>query len=92
METTLTLRWLRSAALWIADRLDPGPERSVWVRPAMRQVPVPVPDCPTELRVWATDPDEQRAARDQIKSGHPLFVQVPDVDGTFTLSVRPARW
>ncbi|MFE9610195.1 hypothetical protein [Streptomyces sp. NPDC006012] len=128
------LGWLCGEALRIADRLDPDPERSAWVRPAMRTAPVsapahasvpapgpvpapepvsvpasepapepeslpppepvpapgPAPDCPAELRVWATDPDEQRAAREQLRAGGPLVVRVPDAGGTFILSVRPA--
>ncbi|MFF4750532.1 hypothetical protein ACWD5R_17970 [Streptomyces sp. NPDC002514] len=90
----LALRWLCGEALRIADRLDPDPDpdpaRSAWVRPAMRTVPVPVPDCPTELRAWVTDPDEQCAARERIRGGRPLVVRVPDAGGTFILSVRPA--
>ncbi|EGX55745.1 hypothetical protein SZN_31369 [Streptomyces zinciresistens K42] len=87
----LVLRWLRGEALRIADRLDPDPRRSAWVQPTMRAATVPMPDCPAELRVWATDPDEQRAAREHIKGGHPLFVDVPDADCTYTLSVWPVR-
>ncbi|MFF4754037.1 hypothetical protein ACWD5R_21205 [Streptomyces sp. NPDC002514] len=85
------LRWLRSEALRVADRLDPDPARSVWVRPAMRRAAVPVPDCPAELRVWATDPDEQRAAHDRLRGGRPLFLRFPDPDCTFTLSIWPAQ-
>lgn len=87
----LALRWLRGEALRVADRLDPDPNRSTWVRPAMRQAAVPAPDCPTELRGWADDPAEQRAARTRVKDGDPLFVVVPDVDCTYTLSVWPIR-
>jgi hypothetical protein len=81
----LVLRWLRGEALRIADRLAPDPQRSAWVQPSMRAATVPVPD------LWATDPDEQRAAREHIKGGHPLFVKVPDADCTYTLSVWPVR-
>ncbi|MFJ6566880.1 hypothetical protein ACIQNU_05635 [Streptomyces sp. NPDC091292] len=87
----LALRWLQGEALRIADRLDPDPTHSPWVQPAMRTAIVPVPDCPTDLRVWAEDPEEQRAARDHIKAGHPLFVKVPDADCTYTLCVWPVR-
>ncbi|MFB7495318.1 hypothetical protein ACFC09_11535 [Streptomyces sp. NPDC056161] len=86
----LALRWLRGEALRIADRLDPDPQHSAWVRPAMRTAPVPVPDCPAELRAWATDPTEQRAAHEQIRAGRALAVRIPDAGCTFTLSVRPA--
>ncbi|GAA4782487.1 hypothetical protein GCM10023329_35620 [Streptomyces sanyensis] len=87
----LALRWLRGEALRIADRLDPDPLRSMWVQPAIRAATVPVPDCPAELRAWATDPDRQREAREHIKDGHPLFITVPDADCTYTLSVWPVR-
>lgn len=87
----LALRWLRGEALRIADRLDPDPRRSAWVRPTMRVPTAPAPDCPTELRAWATDPDEQREAREHVKGGHLLFVRVSDADCTYTLSVRPVR-
>ncbi|WP_432137496.1 MULTISPECIES: hypothetical protein [unclassified Streptomyces] len=87
----LVLRWLRGEALRIADRLDPDPHRSAWVQPTMRAATVPVPDCPAELRMWATAPDEQREAREHIKGGHPLFVKVPDTDCTYTRSVWPVR-
>ncbi|WP_432066389.1 hypothetical protein [Streptomyces sp. C10-9-1] len=87
----LALRWLRGEALRIADRLDPDPDRSAWVQPAMRVATVPVPDCPAGLRVWATDPDRQHEAREHIKGGHPLVITVPDADCTYTLSVRPVR-
>ncbi|MFB7496810.1 hypothetical protein ACFC09_19365 [Streptomyces sp. NPDC056161] len=87
----LALRWLQSEALRLADRLDPDPARSAWVRPSMRKAAVPLPDCPAELRVWATDPGEWRAARDLIRGGRPLSVAIPDADCTYTLSLRPAR-
>ncbi|MDT9681474.1 hypothetical protein RND61_05215 [Streptomyces sp. TRM76323] len=87
----LALRWLRGEALRIADRLDPDPNRSAWVRPAMRQGTAAAPDCPTELRVWADGLEEQRAAREGIKGGDPLFVVVRDTDCAYTLSVWPVR-
>ncbi len=84
----LALRWLRGEALRIADRLDPDPKRSGWVQPSMRADVVPVPDCPAELRVWADEFNEP-AAREHIKSGHPLFETFPDVDCVYSLSVWP---
>ncbi|MER6527607.1 hypothetical protein [Streptomyces sp. NPDC001508] len=90
----LVLRWLRGEARRVADRLDPDPadypafDRWPW---AIELDSVPVPDCLTELRVWADDPDEERAAREHIKGGHPLFIKVPDADCTYTLSVWPVR-
>ncbi|AYV25563.1 hypothetical protein EES41_02305 [Streptomyces sp. ADI95-16] len=85
----LALRWLRSEAERIADRLDPDPARSAWVMPWMRVDPVPVPDTPAELRIWAEHPEEQQEARDQLKEGAPFSVVVPDKGCRFTLSVWP---
>ncbi|MEU1806029.1 methyltransferase domain-containing protein [Streptomyces sp. NPDC019937] len=88
------LRWLRDTALHIADRLDPDPARSAWVRRTMRKVRVPVPDGPAELRVWAEEieePGAQRAARARIEGGEPLSVVVPDTGCRYTLSVWPLR-
>ncbi|KUN94035.1 hypothetical protein AQJ67_37360 [Streptomyces caeruleatus] len=90
----LVLRWLRGEALRIANRLDPDPadypafSRGFW---AIECDSVPYPDAPSELRVWASDPDEERGAREHIKGGFPLFVRVPDEDCTYTLSVWPVR-
>ncbi|MFF2848756.1 hypothetical protein ACFVT5_20880 [Streptomyces sp. NPDC058001] len=85
----LAVRWLTSQALRIADRLDPDPNRSPWVRKAMRKTSVPEPDSPTQLRVWVGNPAKQQAARDRIKSGYPLLLLVPDTDCAYTLSIRP---
>ncbi|MEU9315301.1 hypothetical protein [Streptomyces sp. NPDC048295] len=83
------LRWLGGQALWIADRLDPDPQRSSWVRPFMLLPAVsPTVDRPAELRAWYEDRESQRAAHAHIKSGAPLLVVVPDLDCTYTLSVR----
>ncbi|MFJ6568688.1 hypothetical protein ACIQNU_14785 [Streptomyces sp. NPDC091292] len=86
----LAIRWLRSQALRIADRLDPDPNRSPWVTPAMRQPTTPPePDSPTHLRTWAHNPTRQQAARLRIKAGHPLLILIPDTDCSYTLTVQP---
>ncbi|GAB3951752.1 hypothetical protein [Streptomyces sparsus] len=85
----LALRWLRAEALRIADRLDPDPQHSAWVRPFMRLPSVPLPDCPTGLRVWAADQGGQREARRHIRSGRLLSATFSDADCTYTLSVLP---
>ncbi|WP_405614348.1 hypothetical protein OG292_16570 [Streptomyces sp. NBC_01511] len=85
----LALRWLGGEAERIADRLDPDPERSAWVKPWMRVAPAPVPDGPAELRSWAGDPEEQRAARDQLKADDPLSVVIADNGCRYTLTVWP---
>ncbi|MFF2845638.1 hypothetical protein ACFVT5_04830 [Streptomyces sp. NPDC058001] len=81
----LALRWLSGQALHIADRLDPDPASTPWLPPAARQATAPEPDGPTDLRIWAEDRKEQRVARERIKTGHPLFVVIPDRDCTYTL-------
>ncbi|MEW5356001.1 hypothetical protein [Streptomyces sp. 16-176A] len=83
------LRWLQGEAARIADRLDPDPERSAWVKSWMQMGTVPVPDCPTELRFRVEDADEQHSARDQLKDGAPLSVVIPDKGCRFTLTVWP---
>lgn len=85
----LALRWLRGEAEHIADRLDPDPERSAWVKPWMRVDPVPLPDCPAELRFWADAPEGHQAARDQLRDGAPLSVVVPDNGCRYTLTIWP---
>ncbi|MCS0634609.1 hypothetical protein NX801_02810 [Streptomyces sp. LP05-1] len=89
LSPVLALRWLRGEARRIADRLDPDPACAAWVTEAMRQPVTPVPDCPAELRVWAADPADQRAARAHLKAGVPLTVTVPDTDCRYTLTIRP---
>lgn len=85
----IALRWLQGEAEHLADLLDPDPKHSPWVRPWMRVNPVPVPDCPTELRFWSLDAEEHQAARDQLKEGAPLSVVIPGRGCRFTLTVWP---
>ncbi|WP_329195562.1 hypothetical protein [Streptomyces sp. NBC_01435] len=87
----LALRWLGGQALWIVDRLGPDPQRLVWVRPFMCSSADPALSHSGDLRAWYEDRESQRAARAHIKTGAPLLVVVPDVDCTYTLSVRPAH-
>ncbi|MET8829583.1 hypothetical protein ABZX40_27695 [Streptomyces sp. NPDC004610] len=87
----LALRWLRDEALRLADRLDPDPQRLVWIGPAFRAAPTPVPDCPAALRFWATGPAVRREAREHLRSGRPLVAAFPDLDCVYTLSVRLAE-
>ncbi|MFJ2818849.1 hypothetical protein [Streptomyces sp. NPDC087294] len=88
----LALRWLSGEALRIADRLDPQPTGTPWVSPLMHAFRLVKPGCPTELRAWATDHAELRAARAHIKNGHPLFARFPDTDCTYTLTIRPVTF
>ena len=82
----LALRWLQDQGCRIADRLDPDPERSTWVQPWMRTDMVPVPDCPAELRFWATSPKECQSACDQLEAGAPLSVVIPDSGCHYTFA------
>ncbi|TSB19392.1 hypothetical protein [Streptomyces benahoarensis] len=87
----LAVRWLRGQARYLAERLDPDPERAPWAGPVGRAVATEAPDSPADLRAWAADPAEEHAARDHLKRGGPLFVTVQDTDGRYTLSVWPVR-
>ncbi|MFE5901112.1 hypothetical protein ACFQ67_27360 [Streptomyces sp. NPDC056488] len=85
----MALRWLQDEALRTAHRLDPDPELSLWAPPSTLREAVSVPDAPAELRVWATDPEEQRAAWERVRADEPLFTVVPDVDCSYGLCVWP---
>jgi hypothetical protein len=52
---------------------------------------VPVPDAPTEMRVWATDPAEERAARARLEQGVAVSVVIPDGPDRYTFAVCPRR-
>ncbi|MFE7129920.1 hypothetical protein ACFVIM_03595 [Streptomyces sp. NPDC057638] len=75
----------------MADRLDPDPEVSPWVTELMRMGRVPVPDAPTEIRVWCDDPGEERAAFARLEQGVPVSVVIPDGPDRYTLAVCPQR-
>ncbi|MFE7131947.1 hypothetical protein ACFVIM_13890 [Streptomyces sp. NPDC057638] len=85
------LAWLRQRARWLADRLDPDPAVSPWVAAWMRMGRVPVPDAPTEIRVWCDDPFEERAALARLEQGVPVSVIVPDGPDRYTLAICPQR-
>ncbi|MBW1601424.1 hypothetical protein JJV70_04740 [Streptomyces sp. JJ66] len=87
----LALRWLRAEARRIANRLDPDPHHSPWARPFPSAPHPPVPDCPTQLRTWAADPQWHRIARAHLTTSHPLHATFPDADCTYTLSAHPVR-
>ncbi|MFE7129983.1 hypothetical protein ACFVIM_03915 [Streptomyces sp. NPDC057638] len=86
----IALMWLRKQALRLADGLDPDPARAPW---ATRCERTPVPDAPTEIRVWATDPAEEHAARARLDHGVAVSVVIPDGPDRYTLAIspRPAR-
>ncbi|MFE7133573.1 hypothetical protein ACFVIM_22215 [Streptomyces sp. NPDC057638] len=80
------LVWLQRQALWLADGLDPEPGRAPW---ASRCERVPVPDAPTEMRVWASDPAEERAARARLGRRVPVSVVIPDGPDRYILGIAP---
>ncbi|MFE7131397.1 hypothetical protein ACFVIM_11095 [Streptomyces sp. NPDC057638] len=86
----IALIWLRKQALRLADGLDPDPARAPW---ATRCERIPVPDAPTEIRVWAADPAEDHAARARLDQGVAVSVVIPDGPDRYTLAIspRPAR-
>ncbi|MFE7134514.1 hypothetical protein ACFVIM_27005 [Streptomyces sp. NPDC057638] len=86
----IALTWLRKQALRLADGLDPDPARAPW---ATRCERTPIPDAPTELRVWAADPTEDHAARTRLDHGVAVSVVIPDGPDRYTLAIspRPAR-
>ncbi|MFE7132769.1 hypothetical protein ACFVIM_18115 [Streptomyces sp. NPDC057638] len=83
------LRWLQLQAVRIADLLDPDPRVSPWVTASMRQGRVPVPDAPTEIRVWSSARDEERAARDRLARGVAVSVVIPDGPDRYTFAIHP---
>ncbi|MFE7135323.1 hypothetical protein ACFVIM_31135 [Streptomyces sp. NPDC057638] len=83
------LRWLWSRTRQVADRLDPDPARSPWVTSAMRAEPVPVPDAPTEIRVFCADPGEWRAAWERLERAEPVSVVIPDGPDRYTFTIAP---
>ncbi|MER5891213.1 hypothetical protein ABT160_46025 [Streptomyces sp. NPDC001941] len=87
----LALRWLQGEAARIADRLDPDPEHSAWAQPWMRVIPTPLPDSPTQLRCWASDPEGEHAAREQLRDGAPLSLVIPDIGCSYIFTAWPVN-
>lgn len=85
----LAQRWLQGEVLRLARRLDPVPTCSRWAPAGTLKETVPTPDAPTELIVWATDPEEQRAVWDLIRDGKGVFTVIPDVDCAYGLCLWP---
>ncbi|GHA75621.1 hypothetical protein ACIQRS_06355 [Streptomyces termitum] len=89
LSPVLALRWLQNEVVRLASRLDPDPAQSPWAPPTTLREAAPAPDAPAELRVWATDPKERRAAWERVRADEPFFTVVPDVDCVYGLSVWP---
>ncbi|WP_399090484.1 hypothetical protein ACGH2B_18270 [Streptomyces sp. BBFR2] len=89
----LAVRWLRGQALHLAERVAPAPARSprAWAWATRGPVAVGVPDRVRQVRAWAQDAAEERAAREHIKRGHALFVTLPDAERVHTLSIWPGQ-
>ncbi|MFD6153266.1 formylmethionine deformylase [Streptomyces sp. NPDC060243] len=82
--------WLRSEALRLAVRLDPGPVAR-WLAPGLvRPVAARWPDAPAALRAWAEDAERQTRVRELLALGCPFTLRCPDVGGTwYELGARP---
>ncbi|MDF3301303.1 hypothetical protein [Streptomyces tropicalis] len=65
----LALWWLRDRALWIAERLDPGPGTPHVPPHALVPVPDSTPDVPGILRTWCADPHRQEQVADALAEG-----------------------
>jgi hypothetical protein len=74
----LALWWLRDRALWIAERLDPGPETSYVPAGALVPVPESAPDVPAILRAWSTDPARQDLVADELAGGRLVRIAAGD--------------
>ncbi|RFU82337.1 hypothetical protein DY218_33825 [Streptomyces triticagri] len=77
---SLALWWMRERATWMAERLDPVPERCRWPERALVPVADDVPDAPGELRAWRDDRPGQDAAGEQLARG--LLVRFATRDDT----------
>ncbi|MGW0080869.1 hypothetical protein [Streptomyces sp. NPDC003393] len=74
----LALWWLRDRAVWIAERLDPGPETEYVPSGALVTVPEEVPDVPGVLRAWCADPFRQERVADELAGGRLVRVAAGD--------------
>ncbi|MFI1869581.1 hypothetical protein [Streptomyces jumonjinensis] len=85
------LRWTRTQAVRIADRLDPPP--GVPWRQALCPVPPAVTaehgDAPTMLRNWAGDDVIRQAAYRRLRDGQPVISTFGDYTGRYTVTVWP---
>ncbi|MER7043860.1 hypothetical protein ABT391_02955 [Streptomyces jumonjinensis] len=85
------LRWTRTQAVRIADRLDPPP--GVPWRRALCPVPPALTaehgDAPTALRNWAGDDAIRQTAYRRLRDGQPVISTFEDHTGRYTLIVWP---
>ncbi|MEV5609033.1 hypothetical protein [Streptomyces sp. NPDC052225] len=74
----LALWWLRDRATWIAERLDPRPDRGNLPEGALMPVADDTPDVPALLRSWCADADLQERAAEELAGGQLLRVAARD--------------
>lgn len=74
----LALWWLRDRATWIAERLDPSPERDHFPARALTPVGESVPDVPATLRAWRDDVAHQDMIAEQLAAGRLIRVATRD--------------
>lgn len=74
----LALWWLRDRASWIAERLDPAPDRGPFPAGALVPVAEGVQDVPARLRAWCADPVQQEEAAELLAGGRMLRIAAND--------------
>ncbi|MET8946348.1 hypothetical protein ABZX30_22885 [Streptomyces sp. NPDC004542] len=74
----LALWWLRDRALWIAERLDPQPDRGPYPPNALVPVADTVTDVPGVLRSWCADEDRQELVADELADGRLVRIAASD--------------
>ncbi|MFD0313073.1 hypothetical protein [Streptomyces flavalbus] len=74
----LALWWLRDRAIWIAERLDPHPERELFPPGALVPVAASVADVPALLRAWSADVAQQELVADELAAGRLVRIATSD--------------
>ena len=74
----LALWWLRDRASWIADRLDPQPDRPQFPPNALVPVGGSVPDVPELLRGWCADDVQQELVAEELAAGRLVRIAAHD--------------
>ncbi|GGS47987.1 hypothetical protein AB0E75_26500 [Streptomyces griseoviridis] len=74
----LALWWLRDRASWIAERLDPQPDRPHLPRGALTPVADDAPDVPRVLRAWCADAVQQELVGEELAAGRLVRVATSD--------------
>ena len=83
LTSKLAVRWLCHQALWVADGLDSGFDRSYYVAD-----PDPMGNVPAQLRAWAQDDAEQQFARAQLAENGRLRLVFRGAAGQYLLSAQ----